>query len=267
MYDRDATKTSMGALVELCRALHQYRHEIVLAGGWAPYFLTQGYFDHCGSVDIDFVLKPRIIERYERIKQIIERLGYEPTENVFRFEKSLTSPSTGNPIRVEVDFITEPEGAERLPKDWLISVQRDLKACIIEGSSIIFKYNYEVEFRAVMPEDGEAAAIVYSADIVGSLTMKGLALYRMKDKDSYDIYAIAGFYNGGPKQASKTFTERIKAQKGPENVTLYGMEEIKNVFASTTAQGPTAIARFIGTEDARVDSYQRIRAFLENINL
>jgi len=51
MYNLDATRASKGALVELCRALREYRNDIVLAGGWAPYFLTQGHFDHCGSVD------------------------------------------------------------------------------------------------------------------------------------------------------------------------------------------------------------------------
>jgi len=61
VYERDATETSKGALIELCRALRQYRSDMVLAGGWAPYFLVKGYFDHCGSVDIDFVLKPKVV--------------------------------------------------------------------------------------------------------------------------------------------------------------------------------------------------------------
>jgi len=74
MYDRDATETSKGALVELCRALRQYRSDMVLVGGWAPYFLSEKFFDHCGSIDVDFVLKPKVVERYERIKQILERL-------------------------------------------------------------------------------------------------------------------------------------------------------------------------------------------------
>jgi len=156
---------------------------------------------------------------------------------------------------------------ESLPEEWLASVQRDLKACIIEGSSIVFKYNQENKFKAVTLRNGEATATIYSADIVGSLTMKGQALFRMKDKDSYDIYAVAGFYNGGPKQASKAFTETIKVKNGPEKVTENSLEEIKDAFASTTAQGPAAIARFIGTEDARTDSYQRIKTFLENLNL
>jgi hypothetical protein len=66
MYYRDATETSKGALVELCRALRQYRSDMVLSGGWAPYFMVKDYFGHCGSIDIDFVLKPKVIERYEK---------------------------------------------------------------------------------------------------------------------------------------------------------------------------------------------------------
>ena len=264
MYDRDATETSKGALVELCRALRQYRSDMVLVGGWAPYFLSEKFFDHCGSIDVDFVLRPKIVERYERIKQVLERLGYKPTDSVFRFERTIGSLKTGGRHKVEVDFLTEPEGAEKLPSEWLASVQRYLKACVIEGCSIVFKHNYEVELRAVMPEDGEASARFNCVNIVGSLTMKGLALYRMKDKDSYDIYAVAGFYGGGPKQASEAFMNGIREKK-PSEVTVEALNEIKDVFASPLSQGPTAVARFIGTEDARTDSYQRIRTFLKGL--
>lgn len=265
MYDRDATETSKGALVELCRALRQYKSDMVLAGGWAAYFLVAGFFDHCGSVDIDFVLRPRVVERYERIKQIVERLGYKPTGSVFRFERLILSNKTGVRHKVEVDFLTEPQGAKRLPGDWLASVQDDLKACIVNGCSILFKYNFEVEVKAVMPENGEASAKFSCANIVGSLTMKGLALYRMKDKDSYDIYAVAGFYGGGPKEASKMFRKETKAKKEPEKVTLDGLREIREAFASPTAQGPSAVVRFTGLEDSRNDAYQRVKAFLEGL--
>jgi len=44
VYDRGATETSKGALVELCRALRQHRHDMVLAGGWASYFLVRALF-------------------------------------------------------------------------------------------------------------------------------------------------------------------------------------------------------------------------------
>lgn len=275
MYDRDATEASKSALVELCRALRQYRSDMVLAGGWAPYFLVRDYFDHCGSIDIDFVLRPRIVERYERIKQIVERLGYKPTGSVFRFERlfrssreqgdGLTRVSTSVEHKVEVDFLTEPEGVEKLPNEWLASVQQDLKACIIEGCSVVFNHSFEVELRVAMPGDGEASARFDCADIVASLTMKGLALYRMKDKDSYDIYSVAGFYRGGPKEASAAFMEAVR-DKRPEGVTQKALNEIKDAFASVVSQGPTAVERFIGSEAARIESYQRISTFLQGLS-
>jgi len=42
----------------------------------------------------------------------VERLGYETTGSVFRFERIVASPATGVGHRVEVDFLTEPEAAE-----------------------------------------------------------------------------------------------------------------------------------------------------------
>jgi len=264
MYDLDATETSKGALVELCRALRQYRRDMVLAGGWAPYFLLKDCFDHCGSVDVDFVLRPTVIERYENIKQILERLGYRPTGSVFRFDREVTSPRSGVGYRVEVDFLTEPEGAERLPSDWLASVQRDLRACIIDGCGIVFRHNLDVSLRAVMPGDGEASANFCCANIVASLTMKGLALYRMKDKDSYDVYSVAGFYGKGPKQASNAFMNSVK-EKGSERTVAEALDEIKDAFASLASQGPSAVARFTGSEDARNDSLQRVGTFLRGL--
>lgn len=266
MYDRDATETSKGALVELCRALRQYRGDMVLAGGWAPYFLVRDYFDHCGSVDIDFVLKPKVMERYENIKQILERLGYTPTRSVFRFERTVASSRSGRAYKIEVDFLTEPEGAEALPSEWLASVQADLRACIIEGCNIVFNQNFELEVRGVMPNDGEASAKLNCANIVASLTMKGLALYRMKDKDSYDIYTVAGFCGKGPKQASEAFMNALNG-KGLEKTTIDAVAEIKDGFASPTSQGPSAVMRFIGSENSRTDAYQRVGAFLKGLSL
>jgi hypothetical protein len=266
MYDRDATETSKGALVELCRALRQYKNDMVLAGGWAPYFLTRGSFDHCGSVDIDFVLRPTIVERYENIKQILERLGYVPTGSIFCFERNVISPRSGIAYKIEVDFLTEPEGAKTLPDEWVASIQADLKACIIEGCGIVFGQNFEVDLRAVMPGNGEASAKLYCANIVASLTMKGLALYRMKDKDSYDIYSVAGFYGTGPKQASEAFITALK-EKGTAKTTIDAVAELKDGFASQTSQGPSAVARFIGSENAKTDAYQRVNFFLKGISL
>jgi len=58
LYDTNRTQISLGVLIEVNEALRQYRDSFVLAGGWAPYFITKGYFDHCGSIDIDLVPQP-----------------------------------------------------------------------------------------------------------------------------------------------------------------------------------------------------------------
>jgi hypothetical protein len=185
---------------------------------------------------------------------------------VFRFERNVVSPRSGVVYKIEVDFLTEPEGAKKLPIEWFALVQADLKACVIEGCGIVFGQNFEVELRAVMPGNGVTSAKLYCANIVASLTMKGLVLYRMKDKDSYDIYSVAGFYGTGPKQASEAFMAALKG-KGTEKTTIDAITELKDGFASLTSQGPSAVARFIGSENARTDAYQRVNFFLKGISL
>lgn len=245
MYDRDATETSKGALVEIGVALGRYRHDLVLAGGWAPYFLSRDYFDHCGSIDIDFVLRPQVMVRYDSIRATVEDLGYKQTENIFRFKRTVKSHRSGKRYEIELDFLTEPRGARALLDEWLIPVQADLRACLIEGSSLVFTFNYEQEILGVIPGDGEASANVQVADIVGSLTMKGRVLEdRLKEKDSYDIYAVAGFHMGEPAKAAKAFLSKIK-QKGRKKhwgLISSSLKSIERAFASPNSRGPYAVA-------------------------
>ena len=41
-YAPDETAASISVLVELATALGAYREDIILVGGWVPYFLIQG---------------------------------------------------------------------------------------------------------------------------------------------------------------------------------------------------------------------------------
>jgi len=210
MYDRRLTEASKGALVELCMALSEYRHDFVVAGGWASYFLSRKHFDHCGSVDIDLVLRPKVMPRYMTIKEAVQKLDYRETSSPFRFKRRIATTDGKQEFEVELDFITEPEAVMEL--DILVEVQEDLRACLIRGIGIVFNYNYEEHVEAILPGGGEATTSVRVADIVGSLTSKGLALPRLKDKDSYDIYAVAGFYEGSPTQAATTFNKLIQSR-------------------------------------------------------
>ena len=85
------------ALLELGLSLQMYRNDMVLSGGWAPYFITEKYFEHCGSIDIDLVLKTSIMPKYESIRNIVTSLGYVE-ENHFRFERKYNLLSMENII-------------------------------------------------------------------------------------------------------------------------------------------------------------------------
>lgn len=63
MYAINETEASKSALLELGVALKRYSNDMVLAGGWAPYFISNPFFSHCGSIDIDFVLKTEIMKK------------------------------------------------------------------------------------------------------------------------------------------------------------------------------------------------------------
>lgn len=109
LYDINLTEPSKGALVEIASSLDMYRKDFALVGGWAPYFLTQKFFSHCGSIDIDLVLKPKIMPRYSSIREIVLSLGYEETRNPFRYSRTLKTADGKQDFKMELDFLTEPE--------------------------------------------------------------------------------------------------------------------------------------------------------------
>lgn len=149
--------------------------------------------------------------KYKSIRKTVERLDYQETPNPFRFEKKVVSPLDRKEYRIGVDFLTEPKAARKAFP--LVKVQEDLTACLIEGSSIVFKFYYEAEIEGTLPDNGKIVTAINIADIVGALTMKGLALPRLIDKDSYDIYAISGLYGGNPDIASESYADLVKKAK------------------------------------------------------
>jgi len=265
MYDRNLTEASRSALIELCSALNTYRDDFVLAGGWAPYFLTKDHFNHCGSKDMDLVLRPSIMVRYESIRKTLERLGYQGTPNPFRFEKNVVSPLDRREYRIGVDFLTEPKAARKAFP--LIRVQEDLTACLVEGSSIVFKFWYETEIEGTLPNGGKITVKINSADIVGALTLKGLALPRLVDKDSYDIYAMSGFHGGNPIRASESYLNRFKEAKlsaKERGIIQLSINRITQAFRSIDSYGVFAVSRFVGTNIGS-DVYLRTSTFLGKV--
>jgi hypothetical protein len=96
--------------------------------------------------------------KYESIKQIIKEIGYKETINPFRYKKKVISPLDKKEYTINLDFLTEPKAAKQIIP--FIKVQEDLTACLIEGSSIVFKFKYENEIEAThMRESGKLSML------------------------------------------------------------------------------------------------------------
>ena len=265
MYDTNQTEASKGALVELALALGLYRDDAVLVGGWAPFLLTQGYTEHCGSIDIDLVLRPSIMVRYESVRDIIMSLKYEPTENPFRFERELKAIN-GTPFTIHLDFLTEPRAKKHVRE--LLQVQENLQAVFVPGCNIVFTFNYSTRLKGTLPSGGRGSADIRVSDVVGTLTMKGLALGRplKLEKDSYDIYTVAGFHLGHPIKAASRFIQLIKTiGKGKmPAVTSRATAKIKEGFASRNSYAALAVSRFM-EKDVSLDASERVSAFVSHV--
>ena len=81
------TSVSKSVLLEIMTILKSYRESIVLIGGWVPYFLLQEHkpekvdFTHVGSIDIDLVIDPKVIDeiRYKTIARMLLNRGVSTT--------------------------------------------------------------------------------------------------------------------------------------------------------------------------------------------
>jgi hypothetical protein len=268
LYDINLTEPSKGALVEVASSLDIYKEDFALVGGWAPYFLIQKFFSHCGSIDIDLVLKPKIMPKYSSIREIVLSLGYQETRNPFRYSRTLKTADGRQDFRMELDFLTEPEAA--LSTQNLIEVQDDLRACLIPGISIVFDHNYSETVTGRLPGDGESSVSLKVADIVGSLVTKGRALPRLKEKDCYDIYALSGFFNGSPDKAALSFQDSMKSSNNgqPKHVASvhHALRNIESAFATPSRFGCVYVSRFIGSNgQTQNDANQRVMTFLKHM--
>ena len=92
-------------------------------------------------------------------------------------------------------------------------------------------------------------------------------LPRLIDKDSYDIYAISGFYGGDPTKASENYLNRFKEEKlttRERNVIQLSMNRISQAFRTIDSYGVFAVSRFVGANISS-DVHLRTSTFLKSI--
>lgn len=279
-YEDDVTATSRIGLAELMTVLGAYRDALVLIGGWAPYLILEQYgasgafqadavqadefqtgFAHVGSIDIDFVVDPTVVDadRYATIVELLLDRGYEPvTGSLYQFEKMITSASTGQAHLIRVDFLTPRPLAGQGRSHRHRAIQHDLRARTLEGAEVALTHWFWYEYDARLPDGAETRVRVKVADVVGSLALKGLAIgERYVEKDAYDIYALCAHCRGGPAAVAET----LRPFRDEEPVRR-GLTVLAEKFRDKNAEGPTWVAVFLSEGNTEADERIRVDALM-----
>ena len=260
---------SLSHLLELMIALGSYRDGLVLVGGWVPYLLLNQYqnkeanFQHIGSKDIDIVVNPAIVDKkkYATILELLKGKGYKPKEGAtYSFVKNVVTNKGDE--QIQIDFLgPEYGGTEKSHRHQV--VQDDFLLRKAHGGDIVFDHATTITLEGKLPNGGEGKTTIKMADIVGILTMKGIALgLRYKEKDAYDINGLILYYKSGPLAVAEELKPFIENKLVKES-----LDAISDKFRSREAEGPTWVADFQEAEgeireQTKTESYLQVQRFL-----
>jgi len=271
-------RSSLSVYLELMTILGAYRDELILVGGWAPYFLLEAFgdpdrdFRHVGSLDIDLAVDHRRVgpDEYASIVERVERHGYRQRRNSsggripFSLEREVIGED-GRSHTVHVDFLAaEYGGTGRGHRHQ--RVQHGLLARKSRGCDVVFDHWFTHELRGLLPDGVENVVKARVADLVGCVCMKGITLgERRHNKDAYDIYSVVAYYDGGPLAAAQT----VKPYRDV-GLVREALSVVEEKFQSIRSLGPTGVASFLSTDPAErerlmADAYVALRAFIEAV--
>lgn len=271
-YKRKEVDASLSLLLEIMDALKSYGSDIVVVGGWAPYFLLKSFShahdEHVGSLDADLALNFRGIpeEAYESILETIHRLGYQQRSNAAgrpipaSFEK--TVEMEGGRHRMQVDFLAGEYGGSA--KSRRHQQVQDLLAHKARGADVVFEQFYAEDVKGHLLNGAELTVRVNIANEIAIFIMKGICIgQRTKAKDYYDLYMLAKHFKEGPKSLAESLVPHKDNGLQKEALT-----NIHRYFDSPNGLGPTLVAEFLGEpggderEIRRRDAFEVIQAVL-----
>jgi len=275
-YNSAITEASKSVLIELMTILKGYREALVLIGGWVPYFLLARHkpqdieFSHVGSIDIDLVINPEVIDerKYKSIARMLLDRGYAPSKEIlYQFERKVSSPVDGKEYTVGIDFLTpEPlKGKGRRHRHR--QIQPDLKARNLTGAEVVLKQYLYFPLAGTLPGNGKAEVEFKMADVASFSALKGVAFGdRYKEKDAYDIYSLYKYYEKGPKSIIPAVKPFIA-----NPVVKRGLTAVRSRFRDIKAEGPFWVANFLALstkEEIRrvqLDAFMIVDEVLKNL--
>lgn len=254
-YPQDQTETTLSMLLEVIDALKGYGSDIVVVGGWAPYFLLQKHGSdqaprHIGSLDGDLALNFKNIpeHKYETILEILQRLGYQQRKNTqgkeipASFAKAVQIGEA--PFMMQIDFLAGEYGGTA--KNHRHQKIQDMLAHKGRGTDLVFDNYYKEEIQGTFPNGAEVRVSLFVANEIAVFAMKGVAIgERTKAKDFYDIYMIAKHLDGGPIALGN----RLGAFKN-NRVIAEATGNVRKYFDSPKGLGPTLVAEFEEEDDS-----------------
>jgi hypothetical protein len=246
--------------------LGEYREQMVLIGGWVPYFLFGTA--HVGSTDVDLALDRDEIsdDVYETIRGHLEKHGYKEADQKFRFVKSIKIDQ-GEPITVAVDFLAgEYGGTGRSHRHQNVQDPKVRKA---RGCELALEHHTRISIEGTMPGGAVNTVHINLSDVVPFIVMKGMALFdRMKEKDAWDIYFCIREFPAGHTELAEQFKTVLD-----NGLVREGLSKIRSKFLSPEHFGPTAITDFDEISDKaereRVnrDAFERISTLLDILRI
>jgi hypothetical protein len=242
---------------ELFIYLKPYRNQIVLIGGWVPYFLLEKYMPsgseynrHVGSLDIDIALDAFSIptDAYKTILEILKERGfYHRKDNLGKdipasFLKKITFED-GEEMEVQIDFLAPEYGGA--PKKRRHQVIQDMLARKGRGTDIVFDQTEVIRLSGPISSGAKIELDIKVANVTACFVMKGIALgERTSEKDAYDIYMLARYYKEGPESVLSELKKLAN-----HGLMKEALRNIEGQFKNVKSMGPVSVATFMAITD------------------
>lgn len=276
-YPQKQVDVSLALLFEILDALKGYGEDVVLVGGWAPYFVLKRFADsaeqeHIGSLDADLALNFQRIpeDAYESILQTIQRIGYSQRANAAgkpipaSFQKTVNVD--GIPYTMQLDFLAGEYGGTA--KSHRHQHVQEMLAHKARGADLVFDQHYTEDVEGTLLNGARITVRLNVANEVAIFAMKGICMgQRSKSKDFYDLYMLAKHFKDGPAALAEQLAPHAKnplLQEATQNVRRY--------FRMPEDFGPTSVAEFLGEDDPesreilRRDAFEVITAVLAELD-
>lgn len=277
-YSSAKTNACFSIIVELMTYLKKYSHNIVLVGGWVPYFLygeiKEEEEEHVGSLDVDLALNFLLIpeQDYQTITDILEERGYKNRKdrrgNIIHasYERTFIDRNN-NEHTIQVDFLaSEYGGSSRNKRHQRI---HDMLARKGRGIDLVFESCVERELEANMPNGARTKIKLKVANLYSIIATKGFAFnQRGSEKDAYDIYWL---FKNHPKGEAGVIKE-LSRQKN-NKLFIQALNLIKESFKNLDSLGPVAVANFFEPSEAEEreiiqrDSYETINRIMKYLKI